>query len=423
MCQISFHNKNGFSTALKRLVSILLISALVFPCLFAQYEVDANYKLEYLVKTVFLGSPEVNVSNITFTGANHSLGFFKYPEGKLGMNDGLLLTTGSIYGTKGPNNSPIMGLDNNRPGDPLLTNLAGKTSYDAVSLEFDFFPVSDRIELKYVFASEEYLEYVNRGYNDVFGFFLSGPGITGQVNLAKVPDTEEEVSVNSINDRRNSQYYIDNGSTLDPRDKSGELKSKVFDNRLQWDGLTTVLTASHKVTPYGRYRIKVVIADAGDGVVDSGVYLKAKSFKSVGTPVPPPPGFRVGGKTVSPAKKKALPRDIVIEFDFDSADIPDTSRTKLYYMYKDIRDYREAKLEVKGHTDFVGSEGFNQGLSERRVNAVVNYLIRVGYPRSNIVVYEGFGEKVPKTTNETDEGRQRNRRVEVKVLWNFYAPK
>ncbi len=408
---------------MKRIVTIFLIYLLLPAILLAQYEVDANYKLEYLVKTVFLGSPEVNVSNITFTGANHSLGFFKYPDGKLGMNDGLVLTTGSIYGTRGPNNSPIMGLDNNRAGDALLTNLAGKTTYDAVSVEFDFFPVSDRIELKYVFASEEYLEYVNRGYNDVFGFFLSGPGITGQVNLAKVPETEEIVSVNSINDRRNSQYYTDNGSTLDPRDKSGELQSKVFDNKLQWDGFTSVLTASHKVTPYGKYRIKIVIADAGDGVVDSGVYLKAKSFKSVGTAVSPPPGFRTSGKTTTTGKRKALPRDIVIEFDFDSAEIPDTSRTKLYYMYKDIRDYREAKLEVKGHTDFVGTEGFNQGLSERRVRAVVNYLIRVGYPRSNIVVYEGFGEKVPKSTNDTDEGRQRNRRVEVKVLWNFYAPK
>ncbi len=384
---------------------------------------DANYKIDYLVKTVFLGSPDVSVSNITFSGANHSAGMFKYPGGKLGMNDGLVLTTGSIYGTKGPNNSPIMGLDNNRPGDALLTNLAGKTTYDAVSIEFDFYPVSDRIEFKYVFASEEYLEYVNRGYNDVFGFFLSGPGINGMVNLAKVPDTDEVVSVNSINDRRNAQYYIDNGSTLDPRDKTGQLKSKVYDNQLQWDGFTAVLTASHKVTPYAKYHIKIAIADAGDGVVDSGVYLKAKSFKSVGASVPPPPGWKGNGKTVTPANRKPLPRDIVIEFDFDSAEIPDTSRVKLYYMYKDIRDYKEAKLEVKGHTDYMGSDGFNQGLSERRVKAVVNYLIRVGYPRSNIVVTQGFGEKVPKSTNETAEGRQRNRRVEVKVLWNFYEPK
>lgn len=389
---------------------------------FAQYEVTLNHRIEYLIKTVFLGSNEIQVSNITFTGANHSIGYFTYPNGKLKMNDGLVLTTGSAYGTRGPNNSPIMGIDNNRPGYPDLTRMAGKTTYDAVVLEFDFIPVSNKIEFKYVFASEEYLEYVNRGYNDVFGFFLSGPGIEGATNLAILPETKEIVSVNSINDRKNPQYFIDNGSTLDPRDKTGTYRSKVYDNNLQWDGFTTVLTASHSVTAYKKYHIKLAIADAGDGVVDSGVYLKAKSFRAVGEILPAPPGSRNSGNTPG-VPRKPLPRDILVEFDFDSYVIPDTSKNKLYFMYKDIRDYREAKLEVKGHTDYKGSDGFNQQLSENRVKAVVNYLIKLGYPRTNIVVTKGFGEKIPKSTNETEEGRQRNRRVEVKVLWNFYSPK
>lgn len=399
--------------------------ALLVPfSLWAQYDVSLKYRIEFLVKNVFLGSPDIEVSDISFTGANSSLGYFSYPNGKLKMNDGLLMTTGSVFGTRGPNNSPVMGVDNNRPGDPELTRMAGKATYDAVILEFDFIPVSDKVEFKYIFASEEYLEYVNRGFNDVFGFFLSGPGITGTVNLAVLPDTKEIVSVNSINDRKNEQYFIDNGSTLDPRDKTGTYKSKVYDNLLQWDGFTTVLTASHTVTPYRKYRIRLAIADAGDGVVDSGVYLKAKSFRSVGTVAPPPPGWKTGTTAVKTGiPRKPLPRDILVEFDFDSYEIPDTSRNKLYYMYKDIRDYREAKIEVKGHTDFVGTDGFNQRLSENRVRAVVNYLIRLGYPRTNIVVTKGYGEKVPKATNETTDGRQRNRRVEVKVLWNYYAPK
>lgn len=401
----------------------LLFFFTLFSCLTAQaqYDVYLNHRIEFLIKSVFLGSPDIDVSNISFSGANHSIGYFTYPNGKLKMNDGIILTTGSAYGTKGPNNTPIMGLDNNKPGYGELTRLAGKTTYDAVVLEFDFIPVSEKIEFKYVFASEEYLEYVNRGYNDVFGFFLSGPGIEGAENLAVLPDTKEIVSVNSINDRKNAHYFIDNGSTLDPRDKSAKYRSKVYDNNLQWDGFTTVLTASHDVTPYKRYHIKLAIADAGDGVVDSGVYLKAKSFKTVGNVVSPPPGWRGKNPVSSAVKRKPLPKDILIEFDFDSYKIPDTSKTKLYYMYKDIRDYREAKLEVRGHTDFVGSDSFNQQLSINRVRAVVDYLIKLGYPRSNIVVSKGFGEKVPKSTNETDEGRQRNRRVEVKVLWDFYS--
>lgn len=386
------------------------------------YDVSLNHRIEYLVKNVFLGSPEIQVTNITFTGMNHSLGYFSYPNGKLKMNDGIIMSTGSVYGTRGPNNSPVMGIDNNRPGYPELTKMAGKTTYDAVVLEFDFVPISDKVEFKYVFASEEYLEYVNRGYNDVFGFFLSGPGME-TVNLAVLPETGEIVSVNSINDRRNTEFYIDNGSTLDPRDRTGKYQAKIYDNNLQWDGFTSVLTAAHKVTPYTRYHIKLAIADAGDGVVDSGVYLKAKSFRATGTVATPPPGWKSNGTATHNTPRKPLPRDILIEFDFDSYEIPDTSRNKLYYMYKDIRDYREAKIEVRGHTDYVGSDGFNQQLSDNRVKAVVNYLIRLGYPRQNIVVTKGYGEKVPKSTNETNEGRQRNRRVEVKVLWNFYKPK
>lgn len=388
----------------------------------AQYDVSLKYKVEYLIKNVFLGSPEIEISNIRYTGAPHSMGYFSYPNGKLKMDDGLLLTTGSVYGTRGPNNSPVAGLHNNRPGSPELTRMAGKTTYDAVILEFDFIPVSEKIEFRYVFASEEYLEYVNRGYNDVFGFFLSGPGIEGTVNLAVLPETGEIVSVNTINDRKNPQYFIDNGSTLDPRDKNA-YRSRVYDNNLQWDGFTTVLKASHKVTPYKKYHIKLAIADAGDGVVDSGVYLKAKSFRATGAILTPPPGYPYATKGTENTKRKPLPKDLLIEFDFDSHIIPDSSQKKLYFMYKDIRDYREAKLEVRGHTDFVGSDGFNQQLSIRRVKAVVDYLIKLGYPRSNLVVTQGYGEKAPKATNETTEGRQRNRRVEVKILWNFYAPK
>lgn len=139
--------------------------------------------------------------------------------------------------------------------------------------------------------------------------------------------------------------------------------------------------------------------------------------------MPPPPGWKGNATSANQKPRKPLPRDILIEFDFDKSVIPDTSKAKLYYMYKDIKDYKEAKIEIRGHTDYKGSDQFNQRLSDRRVAVVVDYLIRLGYPRGNIVVRQGYGEKVPKSTNETDEGRQRNRRVEVKILWNYYQPK
>ena len=65
--------------------------------------------------------------------------------------------------------------------------------------EFDFEVQGDNIEFNFIFMSEEYNEYVNTGFNDVFAFYISGPGIVGQQNLAVVPGTTTPVSINTIN--------------------------------------------------------------------------------------------------------------------------------------------------------------------------------------------------------------------------------
>ncbi|MDG2226358.1 MAG: choice-of-anchor L domain-containing protein, partial [Flavobacteriales bacterium] len=75
-------------------------------------------------------------------------------------------------GPFGPNDNPGAGLDNSATGDGLLDGLSSASTEDAAILEFDFEAVGSSISFRYVFASEEYLEYVNAGYNDVFGFFI-----------------------------------------------------------------------------------------------------------------------------------------------------------------------------------------------------------------------------------------------------------
>ncbi|PKO96045.1 MAG: hypothetical protein CVU14_11245, partial [Bacteroidetes bacterium HGW-Bacteroidetes-9] len=152
--------------------------------------------------------------------------------------------------------------------------------YDAAVLEFDFIPAGNVVEFKYVFASEEYLEYVHTNFNDAFGFFLSGPGISGPytnnaVNLAALPNGEA-VTINTIHPAgtnidnqaypaHNQEYYVNN--------PSGSLT-------MQYDGYTVVLTASYPVTPCETYRIKMAVADASDQKWDAGVFLGARSFNS-----------------------------------------------------------------------------------------------------------------------------------------------
>ncbi|MCS6979924.1 MAG: OmpA family protein [Flavobacteriales bacterium] len=378
---------------------------------------SGSYDLEKLVRNLFLGTRDVEVSNVRFTGAKGSLGIFSYKGGKLGIEEGFVMTTGGLSGIRGPNKNPVSGSENHQSGDPDLDAISKGRSMDAVVLEFDFVPVSEYISFRYVFASEEYLEFVNRGYNDAFGFFLSGPGIQGKLNLATVMGGQDVVSVNSINDVENPHLYIDNGSTSDPKTQANP--RPIYDKNIQFDGFTKVLKARAKVQPYKTYHIKLAIADVGDRFVDSAVFLEARSFISEGEKLPPPPGYR--GSTAAPGdkKRKPLPRSALVEFDFDSWKIPDTSRDKLYFMWRDIKDYPHlARIEIRGHTDFKGTDEYNKKLSEKRVASVVEFLVKLGYPREHIILREGLGESFPKMPNDTDEGRARNRRVEVRVLWN-----
>jgi gliding motility-associated-like protein len=199
----------------------------------------------------------------------------------VGLSSGILLTTGTIQSTAagphGPNDESGAGLDNGEPGEPLLAAAAGNPSFNAARLEFDFVPQSDTIRFNYVFASEEYLEFVNGGVNDAFGFFISGPNPAGGTytdqNIALVPGTATPITIDNVNAGVNSAYYVDNGDGFTPPQNGSN-------TYVQYDGLTTVLEASAAVTCGQTYHIIIVISDIGDGVWDSGVFLEEDSFSA-----------------------------------------------------------------------------------------------------------------------------------------------
>jgi PKD repeat protein len=234
------------------------------------------------VQNVLLGSC-VTASNITYTGAPRAAGTFNGAGTVLGLQSGVLLTTGQAGIAVGPDNANSSGFGNGGAGDSDLRILASNfQTYDAAILEFDFVPQSDLVQFNYIFGSEEYPEYVNSGYNDVFGFFISGPGIAGPfsggaVNIALIPSTTLPVAIDNVNNGysasepstgpcENCAYYVDNSNGP----------------AVQYDGHTTVLTAQIEVTPCQSYHIKIAVADAGDGALDSGVFLEGGSFSASG---------------------------------------------------------------------------------------------------------------------------------------------
>lgn len=237
-----------------------------------------------LVQNVLLG-PGVTVSNIMYNGSPSSIGSFTATGTNLGINQGIVMTTGTVLnngsGPQGPNNQAGAGVDNGAGGSGLLTNLInGVQTYNAAILEFDFIPYSDTVKFKYVFGSDEYPEFAppnNSGYNDVFGFFISGPGITGVQNIARLPNNGSIVSINNVNAITNSSFYNFNGDG-----NTSPYNSNPY--YIQYDGFTDVLTAVSQVQCGETYHLILAVADVGDGQWDSGIFLEANSLSSQ-TPV------------------------------------------------------------------------------------------------------------------------------------------
>ncbi|HRW20982.1 MAG TPA: choice-of-anchor L domain-containing protein, partial [Bacteroidales bacterium] len=207
----------------------------------------------------------VEAINIQYSGNPESIGYFSSGTPGLDFEEGIVMSTGNAQQVVGPNDNTSESGNMGAPGDSDLNDVIGGQTHDAAVLEFDFIPSTDHVEFQYVFASEEYEEYVGSAFNDVFAFFISGgPEGYNNQNIALIPGTTTPVSINNVNQNINSDYYINNNGGL----------------YLQFDGLTVTLTAEADVTPCETYHMKLAIADVSDRILDSGVFLKAGSFVS-----------------------------------------------------------------------------------------------------------------------------------------------
>lgn len=242
-----------------------------------------NNNVIELIKEVFIKGDCKNVSNIQASGESVSFGEFENAGNVIGFPDGIILSTGDVKSAEGPNESvETTASFANNSMDEDLSKIATNQLFDVTIVEFDFVPLSNQVSFQYVFASEEYCEFVGTIFNDVFGFFVSGPGINGEfkdgaINVARLPDSEEFVSINTVNHILNNDSYVKNELEGDANSCQTPFSPNHV-NTIEYDGFTVPLTARFTVIPCETYHLRLVVGDVGDDKLDSAVFLRSKSF-------------------------------------------------------------------------------------------------------------------------------------------------
>ena len=218
----------------------------------------------------------ITVSNVQYVGDPAAAGTFS-GLGAVGFDAGITLGSGRAADVVGPNDSASKTTAFGTPGDTDLDGLTGGfNTRDASVLSFDFVPTTSEVKFEYVFASDEYSEFSNTAFNDVFVFLVNG------TNCALTP-TGEPVSINTINNGNpggdttphNPELFRDNT----PNDEG------VAPVDAQADGLTTVMQCAAAVTANAPNTMKLAIADTTDSNLDSSVFIRAGSLRINRAPV------------------------------------------------------------------------------------------------------------------------------------------
>jgi|LGVF01.1.fsa_nt_gb hypothetical protein len=236
-----------------------------------------------LVNTIVGTGITVDWSSVSYSGAAGASGTFTDGiSSGIGIDEGIILTSGDASLAPGPNTSDAATGNNGLSGNSALDALIpGYTTYDATILSFNFETTGGDLFFNYVFASEEYNEYTNTQYNDVFAFFLDGTDVND--NIALIPGTTTPVSINNVNGGNPYGTAASNPEYFNNNDLNDG--GPFYD--IEYDGFTDVFMAQVLGIGAGTHTITLAIADSGDHILDSTVFIQAGTFS--GTPTAPVP--------------------------------------------------------------------------------------------------------------------------------------
>lgn len=370
-------------------------------------------------------SSDLIIRNAKYTGNPKSVAAFTAKE-SMGIGEfrsGVILSTGSVFDALGPNSSTKEGIRTNAATDLDLQAIATGVVLDAAVLEFDLLSLKDSIEFTYVFASEEYPEYVDKGVNDIFAFFMKeveGKALRPR-NMAKLPDNRTRVNIDNINHRVNEHLFL-RSDFPDAHPYEFWANNKEMFRRAQFfefDGFTVPLLAKLKLKEGKWYHLKIVIADVGDRFYDSAVLIKASSLHAKGERIASADSIiqQMVEKEISNSYNLTLNENndltfsLQLYFETNEYKILEHSLPDLQELLSLMKTIPDLDIEIIGHTDDLGTKEDNQVLSMNRAKAVLDFLIKEGIESSRLTS-KGMGESSPIQSNATEEGKALNRRVE-----------
>jgi hypothetical protein len=210
----------------------------------------------------------ITIVSASYTGNANASGTYSdgnaTAPGVTPSDTGVILSTGnasSITNSSGDANvSTGTSTNHGASGDADLAEISGQTTFDASVFQASFIPDGSTLTMQVVFSSEEYLEYVNSGFNDAVGIWVNGEQAELQVGTG-------HISIDEINDQSNENLYIDNPASAE-------------DYNTEMDGFTVTLTLKAPVIPGEENTIKIGIADGGDGALDSNLLIAGNSVQT-----------------------------------------------------------------------------------------------------------------------------------------------
>ncbi|WP_120499948.1 choice-of-anchor L domain-containing protein [Roseovarius sp. EL26] len=210
----------------------------------------------------------ITIQTASYTGAGTASGVFSDGDnvapGITPSDSGVILSTGKakdVTNSKGDANvKSSTSTNQKKSGDDDLEDISGQKTYDASVFEASFTPEGSTLTMQVVFSSEEYLEYVDSGFNDAVGVWVNG-------EPAQLTVGTGDITINNINNESNQNLYVDNPASTDPYNT-------------EMDGFTVTLTLKAPVNPDQINTIKIGIADGGDAHYDSNLLIAGGSVQT-----------------------------------------------------------------------------------------------------------------------------------------------